>query len=78
MAGQASFVIGLLIVLVVILMALFPQFIAPYDPIATDVTVSNQAPSAAHWFGTDFYGRDIFSRVIWVPASICSSACWAW
>lgn len=57
--------IGLLIVLVVILMALFPQFIAPYDPIATDVTVSNQAPSAAHWFGTDFYGRDIFSRVIW-------------
>ncbi|UQT48982.1 hypothetical protein M5E87_02675 [Flavonifractor plautii] len=42
-----------------------PQFIAPYDPIATDVTVSNQAPSAAHWFGTDFYGRDIFSRVIW-------------
>ena len=32
---------------------------------ATAVTVSNQAPSAAHWFGTDFYGRDIFSRVIW-------------
>ena len=63
--AKPSFVIGLLIVLVVILMALFPQFIAPYDPIATDVTVSNQAPSAAHWFGTDFYGRDIFSRVIW-------------
>ena len=63
--AKPSFVIGLLIVLVVILMALFPQFIAPYDPIATDVTVSNQAPSATHWFGTDFYGRDIFSRVIW-------------
>ena len=63
--AKPSFVIGLLIVLVVILMALFPQFIAPYDPIATDVTESNQAPSAAHWFGTDFYGRDIFSRVIW-------------
>ena len=44
---------------------LFPQLIAPYDPIATDVTVSNQAPSAEHWFGTDFYGRDIFSRVVW-------------
>ena len=39
--AKPSFVIGLLIVLVVILMALFPQFIAPYDPIATDVTVSN-------------------------------------
>ena len=46
--AKPSFVIGLLIVLVVILMALFPQFIAPYDPIATDVTVSNQAPSATH------------------------------
>mgnify|MGYP000293792312 CR=1 FL=1 len=55
-----------------------PPVHRPLRSIATDVTVSNQAPSAAHWFGTDFYGRDIFSRVIWVPASICSSACWAW
>ena len=62
--AKPSFVIGLLIVLVVILMALFPQFIAPYDPIATDVTVSNQATSAAHWIGKHFYGRDIFSRDI--------------
>lgn len=63
--AKPSFVIGLLIVLVVILMALFPQFIAPYDPIATDVTVSNQAPSAAHWFGTDNMGRDYFARALY-------------
>ncbi len=63
--ARPSFVVGLVIVLLVVLLSLFPHVIAPYDPIATDVTVSNQAPSAEHWFGTDFYGRDIFSRVVW-------------
>ena len=61
---RPSFVVGLVIVILVVLLALFPHVIAPYDPIATDVTVSNRPPSAEHWFGTDFYGRDIFSRVV--------------
>lgn len=62
---RPSFVVGVAIVILMVVLSLFPQLIAPYDPIATDVTVSNQAPSAEHWFGTDFYGRDIFSRVVW-------------
>lgn len=40
-----------------------PAF-APYDPLASDVAVALQAPSAAHWFGTDNLGRDVFSRVL--------------
>ena len=36
----------------------------PYDPVATDPPVALQPPSAAHFFGTDQLGRDVFSRVI--------------
>lgn len=62
---KPSLVVGVAIVVAVIILALFPQLIATYDPIATNTLASNQPPSAEHWFGTDFYGRDIFSRVIW-------------
>lgn len=44
--------------------ALFGPMLAPYDPLASDVANTLQPPSAAHWFGTDNLGRDIFSRVI--------------
>ena len=44
--------------------ALFGPYIVPYDPLASDTSVALQAPSAAHWFGTDSLGRDVFSRVV--------------
>ena len=44
--------------------ALFGPWIAPYDPLASNTASALQAPSAAHWFGTDQLGRDILSRVI--------------
>ena len=47
-----------------VLLALIGPWIAPYDPLATNTTIAMQAPSAAHWFGTDAVGRDILSRVI--------------
>ncbi len=39
-------------------------FLVPYSPLASDTAASLHPPSAAHWFGTDQLGRDIFSRVI--------------
>jgi peptide/nickel transport system permease protein len=51
--------------LVVILFAtLFGPYVVPYDPLASDTAAALKPPSAAHWFGTDQLGRDIFSRVI--------------
>ncbi|MGI5151534.1 ABC transporter permease [Plantactinospora sp. CA-294935] len=44
--------------------AVSADWIAPYDPSATDFSVLYQQPSAAHWLGTDQLGRDILSRVI--------------
>jgi peptide/nickel transport system permease protein len=46
------------------LLALIGPYIVPYDPLASNATATLQAPSAAHWFGTDQLGRDIFSRVV--------------
>jgi peptide/nickel transport system permease protein len=44
--------------------AVFAGRLCPYDPYAQDLSLSYQAPSAAHIMGTDAYGRDMFSRVI--------------
>jgi peptide/nickel transport system permease protein len=58
MAGSS--IIGLLV-----LVAVFAPAIAPHDPIAQDLTNALQPPSGAHWLGTDKYGRDVLSRLIW-------------
>src|SRR5215216_2833387 len=58
-------IIGLVIVAVLELVALFAPWIAPYDFGATDLSMRYLPPSAAHWFGTDSTGRDIFSRVVY-------------
>ncbi|WP_035768427.1 ABC transporter permease [Arthrobacter castelli] len=44
--------------------ALFPSWLAPYQPLAINPADAFQAPSPDHWFGTDESGRDIYSRVI--------------
>ena len=59
------FTLGVIICLAWILAAIFAPVIAPYDPIAQDLTLRLQPPSAEHWFGTDTFGQDIFSRVIY-------------
>src|SRR5215813_13979862 len=57
-------VIGLVIVVVLVVVALGAPWIAPFDVGATDLSMRYLPPSAAHWFGTDSTGRDIFSRVV--------------
>lgn len=46
------------------LIAIFAPLIAPHDPLTQSVLQANRAPSARHWFGTDQFGRDIFSRIL--------------
>ena len=64
-AVTPTFILGIIIVVAALVMAFFPEQIAPYDPTAVDITVRTKAPSAEHIFGTDNYGRDVFSRVVW-------------
>jgi peptide/nickel transport system permease protein len=56
---------GLTVVLGFALLALLAAWIVPQDPIATSWSAIRQAPSTAHWFGTDDIGRDVFARVVW-------------
>lgn len=57
--------LGVALVLVLLAMAVFAPLIAPFDPIQLQVRERLQSPSPRHWFGTDDFGRDIFSRVVW-------------
>jgi peptide/nickel transport system permease protein len=49
---------------VLVLTAIFADVLAPYDPIETHPEIRLQAPSRAHFFGTDDIGRDVFSRIV--------------
>jgi peptide/nickel transport system permease protein len=55
---------ALALLAVLLCCAALGPWIAPYDPIATNTAMALQPPSAAHWFGTDQLGRDVFSRVV--------------
>lgn len=63
--NNGSLMAGIIIVGLLVLMAVLAPVIAPYDPIEQDLTGTLQSPSAAHWLGTDKYGRDVLSRLIW-------------
>ena len=56
--------IGVVLVFIFVLFALFAPWIAPQDPAHIELPIRLAAPSAAHWCGTDELGRDILSRLI--------------
>jgi peptide/nickel transport system permease protein len=60
-----SLAVGLLFLSLFTLAAAIPGWIAPYDPLAFDMAAILNPPSWAHPFGTDNFGRDVLSRVIW-------------
>lgn len=57
--------VSLFVVIAIVLCAVFADYIAPYDYQAINVSNRFAYPSAEHWFGTDNYGRDLLSRVIY-------------
>jgi glutathione transport system permease protein len=62
---QKSAMVAGIFILFLILAAIFAPFIAPYDPYAIDYGNAMMPPSPQHWAGTDIYGRDILSRIIY-------------
>jgi peptide/nickel transport system permease protein len=55
---------GAIVLAVLVLLALLAPWLTPYDPMTLKILERLQSPRAAHWFGTDELGRDVFSRVI--------------
>ena len=62
-ANRAALV-SLIFIAFLVFLAVFGPLLTPYNPISTNMADGLRAPSAAHWFGTDQLGMDIFSRVI--------------
>ncbi|WP_219701943.1 nickel transporter permease [Marinomonas lutimaris] len=56
---------GLVVVMLLLIVAMFAPWIATHNPLAQELSNSLQAPSSEHWFGTDEFGRDIFSRLVY-------------
>lgn len=59
------FVLGIALVLALILVAAFAPQLAPYDPLLVNLAQRDNAPDRHHLLGTDTFGRDILSRVLW-------------
>lgn len=57
--------LGLVLVMVSFLLALFAPVLAPYDPLEQNIRARMQAPNVTYWFGTDNFGRDVLSRVLY-------------
>ncbi|HKQ63554.1 MAG TPA: ABC transporter permease [Methylomirabilota bacterium] len=56
---------GAVIILGMLFLAVFAQALAPYDPYVGDYGAQFQRPGAEHWFGTDEFGRDVLSRIMY-------------
>ncbi|MBZ0230328.1 MAG: ABC transporter permease [Bauldia sp.] len=63
--GRPIALLGLAILAAMILAAIFASVLSPYDPLAIDPIIRLSPPNAVHWFGTDQFGRDTLSRVIY-------------
>ncbi len=61
---QPTGTVALLVLLVMLFAGIFAEQIAPYDPIRNNLAAMLQPPGAKHWLGTDPFGRDILSRII--------------
>jgi peptide/nickel transport system permease protein len=58
-------VVGLVIVVILAVVALFEPWLTPYDPLEQNLGNTLRPPSAVHWFGTDVLGRDLYSGIIY-------------
>jgi len=57
--------IGVVMALLLIIVALFAPWLSPFNPVEQDMNIQHAPPSWAHLFGTDSYGRDQLSRILW-------------
>src|SRR5712692_398273 len=63
--ANATSWIGLITFLIIVALALLAPIISPYDPLDQDILARLAPPTTEHWFGTDGFGRDILSRLLW-------------
>lgn len=61
---KLNLIISVVLTAILLAICIIAPYLVPYDPNAQDLSISLSAPSSAHLFGTDKFGRDVFSRVL--------------
>lgn len=61
---KLNLIISVVLTMILLVVCIVAPYVVPYDPNAQDLSISLSAPSSAHLFGTDKFGRDVFSRVL--------------
>ena len=59
-----SFYVGGVIILSLVICTVFAEYVAPFDPLSQDMNALLKPPGRVHWLGTDYLGRDVFSRIV--------------
>jgi ABC-type dipeptide/oligopeptide/nickel transport system permease subunit len=73
--GYRNLAIGASLITLVVFTGIFAPWLVPHNPYHQDLSITFQSPSMGHWFGTDEYGRDMLSRVLYGARQVCRSAC---
>lgn len=63
--GRPETAFATIVILLFVVVAVIAPYIAPYDPLSQQIANINKLPSAQHWLGTDLFGRDVFSRLLY-------------
>ncbi|OWJ67410.1 ABC transporter permease [Inquilinus limosus] len=63
--GRPATIFAALVIAIFVVVAVLAPWIAPYNPLAQSILKINQGPSWTHWLGTDQFGRDVLSRMIY-------------
>jgi peptide/nickel transport system permease protein len=63
--GRWDTAFATIVIILFIIIAIVAPFIAPYDPLSQAIANINKLPSAEHWLGTDLFGRDVLSRLLY-------------
>lgn len=63
--SNKSALVGLVLIAIIVLVAVLAPILATHDPLSQSTINRLQKPSAEHWLGTDDYGRDVFSRILY-------------
>ena len=77
LATQPLGAAGLFVIAIMLVASVFAGWVAPFDPVAIDFGAMLAAPSATHWLGTDQFGRDILTRIIYGARTALAIGFWS-